>query len=242
MIKIENITKVYEGGFKALADVTLHIEKGKILALLGPNGAGKTTLISTICGLVEPTSGDITVGGFDIKKDYRQARALIGLVPQEVALDPFATIRDIMQYTRGFFGKHHDEVLMESTLKKLSLWDKRDEKINALSGGMKRRVLIARALISEPRVLFLDEPTAGVDVELRRELMNMVQDLKKEGMTIILTTHYLEEAERLADKVGLIQGGVLEFVEEKEALLKRFNNKKLEDIYVELVQDAQKKK
>lgn len=242
MIHISNLSKTYAGGFEALKDVTLHVEKGEILALLGPNGAGKTTLISTICGLIEPTSGSISVGGFDIKKDYRESRALIGLVPQEISLEIFSTVRDVLKYTRGFFGKKHDEALMEKILKRLALWDKRDEKIAALSGGMKRRVLIARALISEPKVLFLDEPTAGVDVELRRELMNMIQDLKKEGMTIILTTHYLEEAERLADKVGLIQEGVLEFVEDKDTLLKRFNNKKLEDIYVELVQSAQKKK
>ncbi len=242
MIEIKNLSKTYSGGHQALKDVNMHIKQGEILALLGPNGAGKTTLISTICGLVEPTEGSISVGGFDIKKEYRESRSMIGLVPQELHLESFATVQDIMQYTRGYYGKYQDDVLTEKILKKLSLWDKKDAKIMELSGGMKRRVLLSLALVSEPKVLFLDEPTAGVDVELRRELMDMIQELKKDGLTIILTTHYLEEAERLADRVGLIQGGVLEFVEEKSTLLKRFNNKSLEDIYVEIVQGAQKRR
>jgi ABC-2 type transport system ATP-binding protein len=215
--------------------VTLDVKKGEIFALLGPNGAGKTTLIESICGLVEPSEGSISVGGHDIVTEYKQARALIGLVPQEITLEPFATVMDVMQYTRGYFGKASDDALTESILKRLSLWEKRASNLRQLSGGMKRRVLIARALISEPMVLFLDEPTAGVDVELRRELMDFVQELKESGITIILTTHYLEEAERLADRVGLINNGVLEFVKTKDELLAEHNGKSLEDIYIKLV-------
>ncbi len=234
MIIINNLSKIYSGGHQALKDINLDIQKGEIFALLGPNGAGKTTLIETICGLVEPTEGTVTVGGHDIKKDYKQARSLIGLVPQELNLEAFATVRDVLMYTRGYFGKPQDDELMEKVLKRLSLWEKRDAQTRALSGGMKRRVLIARALISEPEVLFLDEPTAGVDVELRRELMSFVRELNKSGLTIILTTHYLEEAEQLADRVGLITNGELQFVKNKQELLAEHEGVSLEDIYMKL--------
>ncbi len=241
MIKVTNLTKIYNKGTRrelmALDNVTLQVNKGEILALLGPNGAGKTTLINTICGLVEPTKGSVTVRGYDIKKDYRDSRQLIGLVPQEIFLEHFATVIDVLRYTRGYFGKKQDEELYKEILSKLSILNKKDEKIFKLSGGMKRRVLLARALVSEPEVLFLDEPTAGVDVELRRELISLVKDLNKEGMTIILTTHYLEEAERLSDRVALINKGKLEFIKEKESLVAEHKGKSLEDIYVNLVKD-----
>ncbi len=227
MIKISGLNKTYDNGFEALKNVDLEIKEGEIFALLGPNGAGKTTLISTICGLVEPTSGTITIGGYDHKRDYRKARELIGLVPQEIMLDIFETVWSTMQYARGFFGKKDDPALYEQILKDLSLWDKKDNKIQALSGGMKRRVLIARALTNEPKVLFLDEPTAGVDVELRRGMLEVVKKLKERGTTIILTTHYIEEAEELADRVGIISEGEIKLVEEKESLMKRMGSKTL---------------
>jgi len=235
IIEVKNISKTYASGHKALKSIDLSIKKGEIFALLGPNGAGKTTLIESVCGLVEPSKGDISVGGYDIKKEYKKARALIGLVPQELNLEAFTTVHDTLRYTRGYFGLPQDEVLVEKVLKRLSLWEKQGSNLRTLSGGMKRRVLIARALISEPKVLFLDEPTAGVDVELRRELMDFVQELKEEGMTIILTTHYLEEAERLADRVGLIQDGVLQFVKTKDDLLAEHGGKSLEDVYMLLM-------
>ena len=235
-IEIKNLTKVYVDGHKALSGVNLTIKRGEIFALLGPNGAGKTTLIESVCGLVEPSSGSIIVGGFDIKNDYKQARSLVGLVPQELNLEAFATVCDTLRYTRGYFNLPQDDTLVEKILKRLSLWEKKDINLRDLSGGMKRRVLIARALISEPKILFLDEPTAGVDVKLRRELMDFVQELKDEGMTIILTTHYLEEAERLADRVGLIQDSILRFVKNKDELLQEYSGQSLEDIYMKLVE------
>ncbi len=237
MIEITNITKTYASGFTALRDVNLTIKKGEIFALLGPNGAGKTTLISAICGLVEPSGGTITVGGFDTKKEYRQARSLIGLVPQELFLEIFETVWSTMTYARGFYGKKDDPELYEQILRDLSLWDKKDEKIQALSGGMKRRVLIARALTNEPAVLFLDEPTAGVDVELRREMLDVVKDLQKRGTTVILTTHYIEEAEELADRIGIISAGEIKLVEDKDALMKRMGHKTLS---LNLVQNLEK--
>ena len=242
MIEIRNLTKVYPNGHEALKDIKLTIKKGEIFALLGPNGAGKTTLIESICGLVEPSEGSISVSGYDIKTEYKHARALIGLVPQELTLEAFATVQDTLRYTRGYFGLSQDKEFIEKILKRLSLWDKRESNLRSLSGGMKRRVLIARALISEPKVLFLDEPTAGVDVELRRELMDFVQELKEEGMTIILTTHYLEEAERLADRVGLISNGMLEFVKSKDDLLAEYDNKSLEDVYMLLMAKSKNNK
>lgn len=227
MIEITNLNKTYAGGFEALKDINLHINKGEIFALLGPNGAGKTTLISTICGLVQPTSGDITIGGFNTEKEYRKARALIGLVPQEIMLDIFATVWDTLVYARGFYGKKQVPELYEQILKDLSLWDKKDEQIQKLSGGMKRRVLIARALANEPEVLFLDEPTAGVDVELRRGMMEIIKKLQERGTTIILTTHYIEEAEELADRIGIISEGEIKLVENKADLMKRMGQKTL---------------
>ena len=191
ILSVQNLSKQYDGGFQALKNVNLEIEEGEILALLGPNGAGKTTLISIICGLVNATSGTARVGGHDVVDDFRQARSLIGLVPQEIALEPFQTVIDALRFTRGLFGKRNDPALIKSILEKLSLWDKKDAKTMELSGGMKRRVLIAKALCHEPRVLFLDEPTAGVDVELRKEMWEVVRQLKADGVTIILTTHYI---------------------------------------------------
>lgn len=226
-IEINNLKKTYKGGHEALKGITLSIHSGEIFALLGPNGAGKTTLIDTICGLVTITSGVVTVGGFDVVKEYKKARALVGLVPQEIALDPFITISQTIAIARGLYGKHRDEALMEKTLKMLSLWDKKDNKVQQLSGGMKRRVLIAKALMNEPKVLFLDEPTAGVDVDLRRDLWESVRRLKAEGTTIVLTTHYLEEAENMADRIGIINKGELTLVEEKNSLMKRLGGKKL---------------
>ena len=227
MITIDSVSKTYASGFKALKDVNLEIQKGEIFALLGPNGAGKTTLIGCMTGLVQPTSGTITIGGFDALKDYRKARELIGLVPQEIAIDIFETVWNTMALARGFFGKSQDPALYEKILKDLSLWDKKDEKIQALSGGMKRRVLIARALTNEPEVLFLDEPTAGVDVELRRGMLDVVRTLSDGGTTVILTTHYIEEAEELADRVGIIREGVIELVEDKDKLMSRMGHKTL---------------
>ena len=227
ILQIKDLRKTYDGGFEALKGVTLDIEEGEILALLGPNGAGKTTLISTLCGITLPTGGSASVGGHDILKDYRAAREMIGLVPQEIALEPFEKVINTVRLTRGLFGKRRDDALVEKILRQLSLWDKRDTPTKALSGGMKRRVLIAKALVHESRVLFLDEPTAGVDVALRKGMWDTVEELKASGVTIILTTHYLEEAEAMADRIGVIQKGELLLVEEKAALMKRLGRKKL---------------
>ena len=228
MLSITGLSKRYDDGQVALENVSLDVKEGEILALLGPNGAGKTTLISAVCGLVVPTEGQINVGGFDTKSNYRLARSLIGLVPQEISLEPFEKVINTVRFSRGLFGKNPNDDYVEIVLRQLSLWDKKDSKIMQLSGGMKRRVLIAKALAHEPRVLFLDEPSAGVDVELRREMWKLVSDLKSQGVTIILTTHYIEEAEAIADRVGVISKGKLILLEEKKALIKRMGQKKLE--------------
>ena len=220
--------KTFAGGFEALRGVDLDIEDGEILALLGPNGAAKTTLISTICGITVPTSGTVTVGGHDIMHDFRAARGLIGLVPQELNLEPFETVMNTVRFSRGLFGKPRNDALLEDILKKLSLWDKKDSKVMMLSGGMKRRVLIAKALSHEPRVLFLDEPTAGVDVELRKDMWDVVADLKADGVTIILTTHYIEEAEAIADRIGVISKGEILLVQDKAALMAQMGQKQLQ--------------
>ncbi len=227
MVEIDDIRKVYDGGFEALKGVTLNIEQGEILALLGPNGAGKTTLISTICGLVTPTGGHIRVDGHDVITDYRAARSMIGLVPQEINLEPFEKVGNTVRYSRGLFGKKRDDAKIEQILRRLSLWDKRNSAVKELSGGMKRRVLIAKALSHDPRVLFLDEPTAGVDVELRRDMWEIVEELRADGVTIILTTHYIEEAEAIADRIGVISDGQLLLVEDKDALMTRLGQKQL---------------
>ncbi|ABD53663.1 ABC transporter ATP-binding protein [Jannaschia sp. CCS1] len=227
ILTVDRLTKIYDGGFTALDTVSLDIAEGEILALLGPNGAGKTTLISTICGIVQPTSGKVSVGGHDTQTGYREARKLIGLVPQEINLEPFEKVINTVRFSRGLFGKPRDEAYLEKILRQLSLWDKKDNAIRELSGGMKRRVLIAKALSHEPRVLFLDEPTAGVDVELRRDMWEIVRELKESGVTIILTTHYIEEAEAMADRVGVIAGGKILLVEEKSALMARMGQKEL---------------
>lgn len=228
ILDIKNLRKSYEGGFEALKGVNLAIEEGEIIALLGPNGAGKTTLISTVCGITTATSGEVKVAGHCIKDDFRAARRLIGLVPQEVALEPFEKVINTVRFSRGLFGKTRDEAAIENILRRLSLWDKRNSAVKELSGGMKRRVLIAKALAHEPRVLFLDEPTAGVDVELRKDMWEIVADLKADGVTIILTTHYIEEAEAIADRVGVIANGELLLVEEKAKLMARMGKKELE--------------
>ncbi|MBL4768882.1 MAG: ABC transporter ATP-binding protein [Rhodobacteraceae bacterium] len=228
ILSIRDLRKTYDGGFEALKGITLDIQEGEILALLGPNGAGKTTLISTICGITTPTSGTVTVGGHDILTSYRAAREMIGLVPQEVALEPFERVINTVRLSRGLFGKPRNDAHIEDILRKLSLWDKKDSQISTLSGGMKRRVLIAKALSHEPRVLFLDEPTAGVDVELRKDMWQIVDDLKTSGVTIILTTHYIEEAEAIADRVGIIAKGELLLVEDKAALMAQMGKKQLE--------------
>ncbi|MEO0369847.1 MAG: ABC transporter ATP-binding protein [Pseudomonadota bacterium] len=228
IVEVDQLAKRYAGGFEALKGVSLSIEEGEILALLGPNGAGKTTLISTLCGISEPSSGHARIGGHDVRTGYRRARQLVGLVPQEISLEPFERVIDTVRYTRGLFGMRQDATLLESILRKLTLWDKREARVNALSGGMKRRVMIAKALYHEPRVLFLDEPTAGVDVELRRDMWNVVAELKKDGVTIILTTHYIEEAEAIADRVAVINHGEILLVEEKDALMRRMGQKQLE--------------
>jgi ABC-2 type transport system ATP-binding protein len=227
IVDIRDLSKVYASGTPALSGVSLDIRDGEILALLGPNGAGKTTLISIVCGLVTPTSGSVTVGGHDIVRDYRKARALIGLVPQEIAIEPFAPVWTTVSFSRGLFGKPKDDAHLEKVLRELSLWDKRKARNNELSGGMKRRVLIAKALAHEPRVLFLDEPTAGVDVSLRREMWEVVRRLRDSGVTIILTTHYLEEAEQMADRIGVIDKGRLLLVEDKRKLMQEFGRKHL---------------
>ncbi len=228
ILSIRDLRKSYEGGFEALKGASLDIEEGEILALLGPNGAGKTTLISTVCGITTPTSGSVTVGGHDISQDFRAARRLIGLVPQEINLEPFETVWNSVRFSRGLFGKPRNDALLEEILKKLSLWDKRKSQIKELSGGMKRRVLIAKALSHEPRILFLDEPTAGVDVELRKDMWEVVRELKADGVTIILTTHYIEEAEAIADRVGVITKGQILLVEDKATLMAQMGQKQLE--------------
>ena len=227
ILEINELSKTYENGFSALSSTSLNVKEGKILALLGPNGAGKTTLISTICGISVPTSGQIKVGGFDIQSQYREARKLIGLVPQEITLEPFEKVINTIRFSRGLFGKPKDDAYVEKVLRSLSLWDKKDSRIMQLSGGMKRRVLIAKALAHEPRLLFLDEPTAGVDVELRQSMWAVVEELRKDGVTIILTTHYIEEAEAIADRIAVIAKGSIRLVEKKAALMKRLGQKSL---------------
>ena len=227
IINIKKLNKTYSGGFEALKNINLTINKGEIFALLGPNGAGKTTLISTICGIVNPTSGTITIDGYDNIKDYRETRQRIGLVPQELTTDAFESVFDTVSFSRGLFGKSPNPKLIEEILKSLSLWDKKDNAIMQLSGGMKRRVLIAKALSHEPDILFLDEPSAGVDVELRKDMWDMVHKLAKAGTTIILTTHYIEEAEQMADRVGVISKGELILVEEKETLMRKMGKKQI---------------
>ena len=226
-IEINNLSKVYDNGLKALNNINLQINKGEIFAMLGPNGAGKTSLISIICGIVKPTSGKITVENFDIIKDYRETRSRIGLVPQELTLEQFETVFNNVSYSRGLYGKKPDPKHIEKVLRQLSLWDKKDLILRQLSGGMKRRVLIAKALSHEPQILFLDEPTAGVDVELSQEMWKVVKSLRETGVTIILTTHYIEEAEAIADRVGVINQGEIIIVEEKNELLKKMGHKKL---------------
>ena len=226
-IIIKNLSKIYDNGFSALRDINLEIQKGEIFAMLGPNGAGKTTLISIICGIVKPTSGTVLVEGFNIVDDYRETRSKIGLVPQELTLEQFETVFNNVSYSRGLYGKKPDPLHIEKVLKQLSLWDKKDLILRQLSGGMKRRVLIAKALSHEPQILFLDEPTAGVDVELRQEMWKVVKSLRETGVTIILTTHYIEEAEAIADRVGVINQGEIIIVEQKKELLKKMGQKKL---------------
>lgn len=226
-IDISNLSKIYAGGFEALKGIDLEIRKGEIFALLGPNGAGKTTLISIICGIVNPTGGSVKAGGFDIINDYRHARSIIGLVPQELSLGPFETVWDTVRFSRGLFGKEPNPGHLENILKKLSLWDKKDSRIMTLSGGMKRRVMIAKALSHEPQILFLDEPTAGVDVALRAGMWETVRELRESGVTVILTTHYIEEAEEMADRVGVINHGQLILVEEKSELMAKLGKKHL---------------
>jgi len=227
IVSVKKLRKTFAGGFEALKSISLDIEEGEILALLGPNGAGKTTLISAICGITVPTSGSVTVGGHDTQTDYRAARALIGLVPQEVSLEPFETVMNTVSFSRGLFGKPRNDAFVHNILDQLSLGDKKNSKIMTLSGGMKRRVLIAKALSHEPKVLFLDEPTAGVDVELRKDMWNVVADLKAAGVTIILTTHYIEEAEAIADRVGVINKGEILLVQDKAELMSQMGQKQL---------------
>ncbi|WP_028670759.1 ABC transporter ATP-binding protein [Saccharospirillum impatiens] len=227
IISVQGLNKTYASGFEALKNLDLDINTGEIFALLGPNGAGKTTLISIICGIANPTRGTVTADGHDILTDFRQARAKIGLVPQELATDAFETVWATVNFSRGLFGKAPNPAHLEKILRQLSLWDKRNSKIKALSGGMKRRVMIAKALSHEPKILFLDEPTAGVDVELRRDMWEMVRGLREQGVTIILTTHYIEEAEEMADRIGVISNGEIILVEEKTALMRKLGKKQL---------------
>ena len=227
LISINKLSKTYSNGLNALKEVNLNIKKGEILAMLGPNGAGKTTLISIICGIVTPSSGKVNVDGFDIIKDYRITRTKIGLVPQELTLENFETVFNNVSFTRGLYGKSPNPKLVEKILKRLSLWDKKDDILRQLSGGMKRRVLIAKALSHEPSILFLDEPTAGVDVELRKDMWKVVEGLRESGVTIILTTHYIEEAEAIADRVAVINNGEIIIVDEKKDLLNKMGKKKL---------------
>jgi len=226
-IIINNLSKVYDNGFNALKQVNLKVKQGEILAMLGPNGAGKTTLISIICGIVKQSSGTVTIDQFDIINDYRETRSRIGMVPQELNLESFETVFDTVSYSRGLYGKSPKPKHIEKVLKDLSLWDKKDQRLRQLSGGMKRRVLIAKALSHEPKILFLDEPTAGVDVELRRDMWLVVDELRKTGVTIILTTHYIEEAEAIADRVAVINQGEIIVVEDKKELIKKMGHKKL---------------
>ncbi len=227
IISIKGLSKTYKTGFQALKNVDLDIREGEIFALLGPNGAGKTTLIGVVCGIVNPTGGTVTVAGNDIIRDYRKTRASIGLVPQELTVDAFGKVKDTLAFSRGLFGKRPDPAHIERILKELSLWDKRDQKVMTLSGGMKRRVLIAKALAHEPRILFLDEPTAGVDVELRKDMWEIVRKLRASGVTIILTTHYIDEAEEMADRVGVISKGEIILVEEKAELMRKLGKKQM---------------
>ncbi len=226
-IVISDLSKVYDNSFSALKKVSLKVKQGEILAMLGPNGAGKTTLISIICGIVTPSSGTVTIDGFDIIEDYRETRSRIGMVPQELNLESFETVFDTVSYSRGLYGKSPKPKHIEKILKDLSLWDKKDQRLRQLSGGMKRRVLIAKALSHEPKILFLDEPTAGVDVELRKDMWLVVEELRKTGVTIILTTHYIEEAEAIADRVAVINQGEIIVVEDKKELIKKMGHKKL---------------
>ncbi|OAI04786.1 ABC transporter ATP-binding protein [Methylomonas methanica] len=227
IISVRGVNKTYAGGFQALKNINLDIQRGEIFALLGPNGAGKTTLISIVCGIVNATAGSIIADGHDIARDYRAARAAIGLVPQELHTDAFESVWATVTFSRGLFGKPSNPTYLEKVLRDLSLWDKRNEKIMALSGGMKRRVLIAKALSHEPTILFLDEPSAGVDVELRHDMWRMVRELREQGTTIILTTHYIEEAEQMADRIGVISKGELILVEDKEVLMRKLGKKQL---------------
>lgn len=237
LIQISNLCKTYDQGFVALKDINLDIEEGEIIALLGPNGAGKTTLISIICGIVNPGTGSVTVAGKDIVHDYKETRALIGLVPQELMTEAFESVINTVSFSRGLFGKAPDPAHVEKILKALSLWDKKDSRIMELSGGMKRRVMIAKALSHEPRVLFLDEPTAGVDVALRKDMWALIKELRSSGVTIILTTHYIEEAEDIADRVGIISQGELILVEDKNELMRKLGQKQL---FLELHQPVTK--
>jgi len=230
IIEIKDVEKIYASGNKALNKINLNIKEGEILALLGPNGAGKTTLISAVCGITVPTSGSINVDSYDVIKEYKSSRKLIGLVPQEIALEPFEKVINTVNYSRNLFGYPSDDNYIEQLLKKLSLWGKRDSKIIELSGGMKRRVLIAKALSHNPKILFLDEPTAGVDVELRKDMWRVIKELKVQGVTIILTTHYIEEAEEIAERVAIINDGQILLTEEKDSLMKRMGTKKIEVI------------
>jgi len=227
ILSVQNLNKVYKGGFQALKNINLDIHRGEIFALLGPNGAGKTTLINTICGIVKPSDGKILVDGHDVIKDFRATRSLIGLVPQELATEMFESVWNTVNFSRGLFGKPIDHAYVEKIIKQLSLWDKKDSKIMTLSGGMKRRVMIAKALSHEPRILFLDEPTAGVDVNLRKDMWQQVRALQETGVTIILTTHYIEEAEEMADRIGVINGGQIIVTENKKDLMKKLGRKQL---------------
>ena len=227
LIKIDNLKKTFQGGLEALKGVNLEIQRGEILALLGPNGAGKTTLINAICGIVLPTSGTITVDGYDVVKDFRKTRSMIGLVPQELHLEAFEKVFQNVSYTRGLYGKKKDPAYIEKILKDLSLWDKKDSKLRELSGGMKKRALIAKALSHEPKILFLDEPTAGVDINLRRDMWRAVKELKENGVTIILTTHYIEEAEAISDRVSVINNGEIIITDNKNDLMRKMGQKNL---------------
>ena len=227
IVSIKNLCKTYQSGHEALKNINLDIEAGEIIALLGPNGAGKTTLISAVCGIVSTTSGSVTVDGFDNVKDYRKTRSLIGLVPQELTLGAFEKVASTLAFSRGLFGKKPNPEYLEKLLKQLSLWDKKDSALMMLSGGMKRRVLIGKALSHEPKILFLDEPTAGVDVELRKDMWKLVSELRESGVTIILTTHYIEEAEEIADRIGVINNGELLLVEDKNELMQKLGSKEL---------------
>ncbi len=226
-VSIQELSKTYDDGFRALKSINLEIREGEIIALLGPNGAGKTTLISCVCGIATPSSGRIEVGGYDCVKDYRKTRAMIGLVPQELTTDAFETVHNTVSFSRGLFGKAPDPAHIEKVLRSVSLWEKRNNKVLTLSGGMKRRLLIAKALSHEPQVLFLDEPSAGVDVELRKEMWSVVHELRASGVTIILTTHYIEEAEEMADRIAVINNGEVVLVEEKDELMRKLGKKQL---------------